>query len=368
MPNLQEFLDLSRKLNPQELQKFLSGQGRPNYSSISPSPNIRVAPEYETLVDQPAPIVSTSPIEDTVTRLRRLSSSPPLMEDYRPSLKRRIGAGLAGFATGLKNPRLGVEVAESVRNSPFNSQYQDWVTQTKALENQANIENEQRKTEFTGIGNQARLLSTLNAGNPGLQAEIAGKRKAAITPYDIQQGIEVRAPGIAAQNIRSMEDRTAQDVRSEADRVSREQIAKENRTSREKIVSSTLAARVADFEREFGIKIDSLNLRKKIFNLNRIKAVRGVQASKIQADQEALKILSGRPDYVDFIVQDPKTGALTFNAKSLQESTNWIGARKYSDEDILDKLEQLKHDKSIIMNGLLKTADEFGDIEMPEEE
>lgn len=51
----------------------------------------------------------------------------PHTSDYKPSIGRRILAGLAGGLTGLKNPALGVQVAGDTIHAPFdaaNSEYQ----------------------------------------------------------------------------------------------------------------------------------------------------------------------------------------------------------------------------------------------------
>lgn len=61
----------------------------------------------------------------------------PTQEDFNPSLGRKIGAGLVGFATGLNNPAAGYAASEQILRSPYNRALEEWSAKGGALKNLA---------------------------------------------------------------------------------------------------------------------------------------------------------------------------------------------------------------------------------------
>ena len=66
----------------------------------------------------------------------------PQLQDYKPSGWRRFGAALAGGLAGLRDPRMGVEIAEGINRSPYNTALESWQRSVEAGGKEAGIESQ----------------------------------------------------------------------------------------------------------------------------------------------------------------------------------------------------------------------------------
>ena len=87
----------------------------------------------------------------------------PKSADYKPSRGRRIMAAIAGGFTGIKDPRLGVEVAQGIISDPYKHAMSDWQNTLGVAQAGMGIDKEaqaeeiarQRATAY-GVSAQAR--------------------------------------------------------------------------------------------------------------------------------------------------------------------------------------------------------------------
>jgi len=168
-PGIAQVHQGERILTPEEqaqsiLPPVRTGQLSPGDNSNIPSVNL-----------------STSvPQDDFIEHLRTLLENPPTKQDYKPTTGRRVLSALAGGLTGFaQGPKAGEEAGQSVYYAPFNQQYQDWLTQTGALEKGVGLETGRIGAENRGLTALAAITNAAGRINPELQGQIAGAKATA---------------------------------------------------------------------------------------------------------------------------------------------------------------------------------------------
>lgn len=84
--------------------------------------------DYEPTSEVASPSPSPVKLTDAQQKYREVLGQMPEKEAYKPSKWRRFGAALAGGLTGMKDPGLGVKVAQSTLEAPYNSAQQSWAS------------------------------------------------------------------------------------------------------------------------------------------------------------------------------------------------------------------------------------------------
>lgn len=97
---------------------------------------------------------------NAIDRIRRIFSQVPTRDQYEPSTGRRIGAGIAGFFTGLGNAKAGMDVAREIHDKPYTDAYNDWYNKATAAGKEAGIEQSQEKMDTAAL--RADTYKTLN--------------------------------------------------------------------------------------------------------------------------------------------------------------------------------------------------------------
>lgn len=82
--------------------------------------------DYEPTSETPSP--SPVKLTEAQQKYKEVLGQMPEREAYKPSKWRRFGAALAGGLTGIKNPELGVKVAQGTLEAPYNEAQQDWAS------------------------------------------------------------------------------------------------------------------------------------------------------------------------------------------------------------------------------------------------
>jgi len=113
-----------------------------------PSPNIEELPLHGESQFQPE-FQSESPIQLSLPeRLKRAYSQVPTREENKPSLLRKVGAGITAGLTGFtEGASRGAEVGQQILDAPYQSAYQDYVReQLNPLQQEYALEEAGRKT------------------------------------------------------------------------------------------------------------------------------------------------------------------------------------------------------------------------------
>lgn len=79
----------------------------------------------------------------------------PQYEDYRPSTLRRIGIALAQAATGMRDPRLGAQLATETLDSGFNRAMGDWKNKGVGLGEASDLEMRREQARIADENAQA---------------------------------------------------------------------------------------------------------------------------------------------------------------------------------------------------------------------
>ncbi len=175
MPDLMSFLRLKNLFGQPQVGNDLPSQGgyggnldnTPDFSQlfapkVDPYNNITIGPGMDratpaTNMSIPNNLTSSpeydpgrrmkelySPETTEIDRFNELSNNYPDREKYKPSMLRRIGAGLvAGFGRG------GAAQGLSFKNAPFNEALLDWKTQMGPAQQAASLERQNNINERT---------------------------------------------------------------------------------------------------------------------------------------------------------------------------------------------------------------------------
>lgn len=153
---------------------------RPDDAASSPAPQVN------------APTSTGDDGDSTIrlSELHKMLTHPVLMENYKPSLARKLGGGILGGLTGFafSSPKEGAEEAQSITQAPYKRAAQDYATKVGALEKGATIDTNAQNARSRALTAAAGVQRVLGALNPDLQGAIAGAKT----------GAQVQAKGGAA--------------------------------------------------------------------------------------------------------------------------------------------------------------------------
>jgi hypothetical protein len=133
---------------------------------------------------------------------------------------------LTGLAEG---PQAGISAARGIIDSPYQDAYQDWVSQTGALERQAGLELQGRDISDRGLADLLRYQASLDQYDPDIQGPLVEALGKAGAPVVEQQ-----------------QDFLARQAELEIE--SREDIAEANRQSAREISDAIIAGRAKEGE------------------------------------------------------------------------------------------------------------------------
>ena len=121
--------------------------------SLNPGEDEELERRRRALMDQQqsttpveTPASSTNSIVPTLSpaqqQYKEALGTLPQQADYKPSKWRRFGAALAGGLAGIRDPRMGVEIAEGIVSDPYRSAMGSWERAVGVKGKQAGIEAE----------------------------------------------------------------------------------------------------------------------------------------------------------------------------------------------------------------------------------
>lgn len=375
---LESLLDRSRKLRPDEMQEFLRRQGtslvgeglQARDSSLSETPLLtrKLAPVDLTVNED-----SSQP-EDSISRIRKLFSTVPKREDYKPSLGRNILSNIAGVGTGLKTHdaiKAG-QANEAVRDAPYNNAFSDWQSKVAPELKLAEIEGEERKSRFAGFGSLAAMQRAQDASNPELQGQLAESRsrgtEAGKYPYvasqeELKHRNKLEELNTSADRVdkRQGNEHTFQSGMEDQRQQGRKVLQADRIKSAQQMNQDRINGAASRLEKHLGVQVDRNKLTSELNNLRRIKVASDI---KKQADINATKLLLQKPEYQDLIVKDAKGSRIGTSAELLNKSkflgVEIPGSAKLSLEDYNQKLLKYKHDLDQISQGYIDTVKTLG--------
>ena len=218
------------------------------------------------------PTETVPEVEGPPNAFKRLSTAlgqAPQMGDYQPSKFRRIAGAITGGAIGAtQGAEAGFKTSSNIVQAPYREAYQDWVTRTGALEKEAELELKQQQLQTSGLSGMASLLRAQQAGDPELQANIAGAKAGAIAkeqePYKIASFTREDDARKALESIKS-DLRMSEEKLKQGNRIditnknigARSAEAQKERDLREKLAMKAIASRenIAKLARELKQKM-----------------------------------------------------------------------------------------------------------------
>lgn len=114
----------------------------------------------------------TDPYQDIISRYRStLTGQSPALTRYRSGMQNmpkreeydlgkmgKLGAALAGFGAGFRNPAEGIVVARSLRDAPYKRALEDYSLEMDNLGNEAQFEHDDRTTKLKGLDLELEAL------------------------------------------------------------------------------------------------------------------------------------------------------------------------------------------------------------------
>lgn len=97
----------------------------PDLTSFQPEPEVIQAPRILGTQDQT--------MQDILQQKREWAGRMPTYDQNKPSTKRQILGGLAGFLTALANPQAGAAVTEGIIRGPYRRKVGEWEREGKAI-------------------------------------------------------------------------------------------------------------------------------------------------------------------------------------------------------------------------------------------
>lgn len=167
MPDLATALRLRQIFDPTQI----ASDTQPNIQSDT-NTNDGLQSRPIPQINTQAPQATTPDNEGSYAHLKRVLTQQPQQSDYEPSGWRRLGAGLAGFGAGMRDPKAGVEIANQIKDEPFNNAYQDWQRNTQPVQHQYDIDTAKQKENSEEELRKARGEAALaNSESRKMQAE-----------------------------------------------------------------------------------------------------------------------------------------------------------------------------------------------------
>lgn len=255
-------------------------------------------------------------------RYASLMGQKPDAANYKPSKLRRLGAAIAGFGVGVRDPRAGVETAQSILSNPYQSAIDKWQSQVTGAQAQMGAEAEamkqdvarQRAAAYT-MSSQARQrqADANDAWRQYQQAHIAWQ------PTNMEDALKFEASKhpatrpTAYQEYMNNPQGYSQFVHDTAKPSTG--LSLEDRLKLQNNANAAAANRQASHDA-------------RMINARKTAAKVATPQQQAQAEQLAIQqVMRTNPEYAGFVDVDAKTGRHTI--KDVNKATNkttWYGA------------------------------------------
>lgn len=235
------------------------------------------------------------------SRLADYVNTQPDRTDYEPSRKRKLGAVLAGFVTGMADPNAGAAVTRGILDKPFDEANEDWERRGVPIRNAALAEQVDRTQKI----NSLKDYITAKRLNLNTESEMQARRDLAKHNNNSDLETAIRDQETAKYHTDETKSRDAANAR---------EISRDSEAHRHNIVSEEIARKNAESTATrvsaYTNNVNSLTAHRNNL-LNNLKNIKGdTPAAQKTAKEVALHNIVLKPGnsqkYGDFYDMDDK--------------------------------------------------------------
>jgi hypothetical protein len=247
-----------------------------------------------------------------------LLGKQPKQSDYQPSKWRRVGAAIAGGLSGLRDPRLGVQVAQNIVGAPYQQAQSQWQNAMGGA--QAAMGLEQQNQKATSANAIAQQRATAYTQSAQARTKIAD----ATQVYRNFQQSQEQDKWAHQQQQDAIHNKLLQDEFDLKAKTPPKPVAWQPTTQDQYVAvhphTDPLAVESQRHQNRLGEQTNAASLR-----AHAVAKADKVPKMDEQAKAEQMGIqdlMRTNPEYAQFVGQDPKTGA--HFVKGLDEVTRGV--------------------------------------------
>lgn len=323
-------------------------------TDIEPVQTISAKIPPPPLPDTASPVKPQTPANtdpDLYSRLGTLLGNPPTIEGTKVSRGRRIAGAISGGLSGAAfGPEQGVKAATNITEQPYRESYQDWMTKTGALEKEANIGLKKQQLENAGLTGAAALKRALDAGDPALQADIAGGKKGAELKVEEPYKIKADARKNETDTEKFKREQTGRETLESIRAINAKALETQRQGGRAAITDKQIQAEMDRLRKRLSVDIDEGALNRAVRKEIADQTKSGVSVnSEIAARNSATATLAQTEKYRDLFTFAPN-GNIT--RKSADDAAGYTGDK----EAMKTLMEEFDDDLADLTSGLIRAA------------